>query len=103
MLELDQDNLEQVVADNPKVIVQYGAGWCGNCRMIRPKFKNLAAENPEVTFVYADAEKFPGTRKLAKIENLPTFAGFVQGKLVTQNFGNKIEIVEEMLNEIANH
>ncbi|WP_313361293.1 thioredoxin domain-containing protein, partial [Empedobacter sp.] len=35
-VELEQDNLAQVVADNNIVIVQYGAGWCGNCRLVKP-------------------------------------------------------------------
>lgn len=103
MQELEQDNLGEFLKNNPKVIVQYGAGWCGNCRLIKPKFKKLAAENEAVTFLYIDAEKFPGSREFAKIENLPTFAGFVDGELVKQNFGTKIEIVKEILDEITNH
>ncbi len=43
-LELTEDNLQQYVADNNKVMVQYAASWCGNCRIMKPKFKKLAAE-----------------------------------------------------------
>ena len=28
--ELESDNLGQVIKDNEKVVVQYGATWCGN-------------------------------------------------------------------------
>ena len=48
--ELTQDNLTEIVADNPKVIVQYSASWCGNCRIMKPKFKKLASENKEAIF-----------------------------------------------------
>lgn len=100
MIDLEQDNLEQLVKDNDKVLVQYGAGWCGNCRMIKPKIKNLASENEGITFVYVDAEKLPNSRKLATVSNLPTFAAFSGGQLVDQTQGNKIEIVQELLEKI---
>ena len=90
--ELTEDNLEQIVADNKTVVVQYAATWCGNCRIMKPKFKKLATENPDAVFVIADAEKFPNTRKLATVDNLPTFATFKAGAFVNQVQTNKFEI-----------
>lgn len=103
MIELNEDNLEQVVQDNNLVIVQYGAGWCGNCRIVKPKFRKLSEANENVTFAYVDAEKLPNSRKLAEVKNLPHFAAFKNGQLVNQADGNKIEIVEGLLNEITNN
>ena len=100
MIDLETDTLDQFVTEHKKVLVQYGAGWCGNCRMIKPKVRNLASENEDITFVYVDAEKLPGTRKLADVSNLPTFAVFSDGQLVDQAQGNKIELVEELLTTI---
>ena len=68
--ELSQDNLSEIVTGNKTVIVQYSAGWCGNCRIMKPKFKKLSSENQEIVFVLADAEKFPESRKLADVSNL---------------------------------
>jgi thiol-disulfide isomerase/thioredoxin len=103
MQELDADNLEQLVSNNSKVMVQYGATWCGNCKLTKPKFKKLSTENTDIVFVYVDAEKFPAARKLADVSNLPTFAGFVNGTLVKQSQGNKIEVIEEVLHEVTNN
>ncbi len=99
--ELDQDNLEQIVADNNIVVVQYAATWCGNCRIMKPKFKKLASENEGVPFIYADAEKFPNTRKLATVDNLPTFATFKDGVFVNQTQTNKFEILKDLVNEVV--
>jgi thioredoxin 1 len=77
--ELKQDNLQEIVKNNETVIVQYSAGWCGNCRIMKPKFKKMASDKTEATFVIVDAEKFPESRKLANVNNLPTFAAF-QGR-----------------------
>jgi len=37
--ELEKDNLAEIVSGEPVVVVQYSAGWCGNCRIMKPKFK----------------------------------------------------------------
>ena len=100
VLELTEDNLQQYVADNNKVLVQYAASWCGNCRIMKPKFKKLAAENEGVTFLIVDAEKLPDSRKLANVDNLPTFAAFEGGALVDQVQTNKAESLIDLFNKI---
>lgn len=99
--EITEDNLEQLLASNPKVMVQYGASWCGNCKITKPKFKRMAEENVGIEFYYVDAEKFPNSRQFANVSNLPTFAGFVNGTLVKEAQGNKIETIQEVLHEVA--
>jgi len=95
--ELNQDNLAQIIADNPKVVVQYSATWCGNCRIMKPKFKKLASESEGTVFVIADAEKFPESRKLATVDNLPTFASFSNGSLEGQVQTNKFDVLKDFL------
>ncbi|MGG6231650.1 thioredoxin family protein [Tenacibaculum sp. SDUM215027] len=99
--ELSQDNLSEVVADNKKVVVQFSATWCGNCRIMKPKFKKLSSENEGMVFVIADAEKFPESRKLADVSNLPTFATFIDGKFVSQTQTNKFDVLKDLVNEVA--
>ena len=41
----------------------------------------MSEEFVEAVFVIADAEKFPDSRKLAEVDNLPTFAAFRDGAL----------------------
>lgn len=101
LIELQEDNLQQVVSENNEVIVQYSAGWCGNCRLMKPKFKRLSTENDAIAFVIADAEKYPGSRKLASVKNLPTFAIFKNGELINQVQTTKEEHLKNLINEIA--
>ncbi len=98
--ELSQDNLSELIANNETVVVQYSATWCGNCRIMKPKVKKLASELTNITFVIADAEKFPESRKLATVDNLPTFAAFKDGKFVNQTQTNKFDVLKELVNEI---
>jgi thioredoxin 1 len=99
--ELSEDNLAAIVAGNKTVVVQYAATWCGNCRIMKPKFKKLASENESMVFVIADAEKFPESRKLADVSNLPTFATFVDGAFVNQTQTNKFDVFKDLVNEVV--
>ena len=97
--ELTEDTLQQIVAEQDQVVVQYSASWCGNCRIMKPKFKKLAAENENIPFYYVDAEKLPESRKLAKVDNLPTFAIFKKGELFNQVQTNQAESLINLFNE----
>ncbi|MCH4830632.1 thioredoxin family protein [Flavobacterium columnare] len=100
LLELNEDILQNVINENEKVIVQFSASWCGNCRIMKPKFKKLSTETEGLTFVIVDAENSPESRKLANVSNLPTFATFVNGKLVKETQTNKAEVLSELVSEI---
>ncbi|MDY0089490.1 MAG: thioredoxin family protein [Flavobacteriaceae bacterium] len=100
LIELNEDILQEIVNKNEKVVVQYSASWCGNCRIMKPKFKKMATDNENMTFVLVDAENNPESRKLANVSNLPTFATFKNGVLVNQTQTNKAEVLTELVNEI---
>jgi len=99
-LELEQDNLQELVSKNEVVVVQFSASWCGNCRIMKPKFKKLASENESAIFAMVDAEQFPESKKMAKVDNLPTFATFKNGLLVNQTQTNKAEVLAELVAEV---
>ena len=101
--ELVKDNLNEIISNNETVIVQYSASWCGNCRIMKPKFKKLASENEAVEFLMVDAEKYPESRKMATVDNLPTFATFKNGILVNQIQTNKFYLLKELVNDVTNN
>ncbi|WP_417886101.1 thioredoxin family protein [Zunongwangia sp.] len=101
--ELDKDNLNEIVSDNETVVVQYMAGWCGNCRLMKPKFKKLAGEHENASFIFVDAEKYPESRKMANVNNLPTFATFKNGAFVNQVQTNKFDVLKDLVNEVTSN
>ncbi len=102
--ELTEDNLSQLVQEKDKtIIVQYSAGWCGNCRVIKPKFKNFSEEYQQVEFVVVDAEQFPESRQLANVTNLPTFAAFKNGVFSKQIQTNKADTLKQFIDEITSN
>jgi thiol-disulfide isomerase/thioredoxin len=103
MQELEQDNLQEIISNNRIVIVQYSASWCGNCRIMKPKFKKLSSENEEALFIMVVAEKFPESRKLATVDNLPTFATFIDGKYANQVQTNKFDALKSLVDEVTSN
>lgn len=100
-VEIKEDNLQSILNEHNKVLVQFGAAWCGNCRLLKPKVKRLAEANENIEFIYVDAEKFPESRKLAEVTNLPTFAIYHDGKFINQVVTSKEEHLKEICDEIA--
>lgn len=101
--ELEQDNLQEIISENKTVVVQYMAGWCGNCRIMKPRFRKMARETEDAIFLLVDAEKFPESRKLATVDNLPTFAAFKDGELLNQVQTNKTEVLKELIDEVTSN
>lgn len=101
--ELKTDTLQSEVEDNKIVLVQYAAGWCGNCRIMKPKFKKFAREHDDAKFILIDAEKNPESRKLAEVDNLPTFAAFRDGELVKQVQTNKTDVLKSFIDETTSN
>jgi thiol-disulfide isomerase/thioredoxin len=103
MQELSEDNLQSIINEQHFVVVQYSATWCGNCRIMKPKFKKLASEMSDASFVIVDAEKFPESRKLATVDNLPTFAIFKSGQFVNQTQTNKFDVLKDLVDEASSN
>ena len=99
LTELITDTLETEINQHDIVLVQFSAGWCGNCRIMKPKFKKMANEYTHAKFYMIDAEKNPNSRKLANVSNLPTFAYFKSGELVNQIQTNKTDLLIDFVNE----
>ena len=103
LTELSTDTLKNEIDQHEKVLVQFSAGWCGNCRIMKPKFKKMSVENENIHFLMVDAEKNPNSRKLADVSNLPTFAFFNKGKLINEVQTNKTDLLLNFVDEASNY
>ena len=96
VLKATDSDFNNLIQTHPLVMVKYYADWCGSCRLMAPKYNQLADEIKDVTFLDVNAEENPAARKLADVSNLPFFATFRDGKLQEADFTAKIETVREM-------
>ena len=84
----DADFAAQVEGASELVLVDFGAAWCGPCRMMEPTIEALANEyagRVKVVTVDSDANQQTVTR--FNVRSLPTFMFFKGGRVVDQVIG----------------
>lgn len=101
LLEFNESHdLGKLIEENQKVVIQYGATWCGNCRITKPKFKQLATQYEDTLFVMVDAEKYPEAREYGTVQNLPVFTTYKNGERVENIFTSKPNTIEPLVQNI---
>jgi thioredoxin 1 len=73
---------ENTVRENPIVLVDFWASWCGPCRMFAPVFEQASAAHPGVVFGKVDTEAEQSLAAAAGISSIPTLMAFRDGILV---------------------
>ena len=71
-LNLTQDNFERTVDDNPMVVVDFWAPWCGPCRSFSPIFEATSEKYPDIVFAKVNTEEQPDLAGTFGIRSIPT-------------------------------
>lgn len=98
--------LNEVVSQlksEPKLFIRFHAKWCGVCKLIAPFVNKLQDDErfKDVKFLDIDVDESPDVKQAFKINNLPYFAAFKDGKLVEEFFTSKKDKIESTLEEVA--
>jgi thioredoxin 1 len=86
----DADFGADVLASPTPTLVEFTATWCPPCRMVAPALDQIAREEAgrlRVTSLDVDAN--PRTALEYQVLGMPTFALFIEGKIVTRFTGTR--------------
>ncbi|MFQ5837633.1 MAG: thioredoxin [Thermoplasmata archaeon] len=97
-IEVSDDELEELVKKESRVVVDFWAPWCQPCRVISPIVEELATQYEDgVTFAKLNIDDNPRSPANYGIMGVPTLLFFKEGELVDRIVGvvprSKIEAV----------
>jgi len=70
------------ISENPIVLVDFWASWCGPCRMFAPVYDAASQQHPDIVFGKIDTEAEQQLAAAARITSIPTLMAFRDGILV---------------------
>ncbi|WP_372840310.1 thioredoxin TrxC [Phaeovulum sp.] len=86
--ELNPGTLAKSIKDDLPVVVDFWAPWCAPCRQMAPEFIKAAAQlAPKVRFAKIDTQAFPQVAERHRIQGIPAFILFHNGREVARAAG----------------
>ncbi len=88
VLYLNEENFDEVIKKNEKVVVDFWASWCMPCRMVAPIFENLAKKyKDQIIFAKVNVDENPNIASKFGIMSIPNFIIFKNGEKVGEIVG----------------
>jgi thioredoxin 1 len=99
LIELNEENFAaEVLESDLPVIVDFGAVWCGPCKMLDPIVEELAGDwAGKVKFTHLDVDHNPNLTMQYSVMGVPTLMLFKGGDVVGRmsGFKPKAKIIDE--------
>ncbi len=76
VIELNQQNFESTISDNPFIVVDFWAPWCGPCRSFAPVFEKVSEDNADIVFAKVNTEDEQQIAAQFQIRSIPTLMIF---------------------------
>jgi thioredoxin 1 len=85
---LDDATFQGALDTTKPLLVEFGASWCGPCRLLEPVLEELAEEyGTQVKVMKADFDESHRTATQLGVRSLPTVVFFKNGKEVDRLVG----------------
>ena len=83
VFELTPDTAQNIIDNNPLLVVDFYAEWCGPCKTLKPVFEEVAKESsPKHLFAKVNIDKLPAIATKYSVTTIPTIVIFSNGKVI---------------------
>ncbi len=87
-IEIADNTFDKIIQDNPLVVVDCWAPWCGPCRMVTPVLEELAQDySGKILFGKLNVDENQNITTRYQIMSIPTLLVFKDGNLVDRIVG----------------
>ena len=87
VITVTKDNYAAVTAENPLVLLDFWAVWCGPCKMIAPILAEIAEERDDVVIGKVDVDSEMELAMQFGVASIPTLVVIKDGQPVNKAVG----------------
>ena len=86
-IELTNESFEKTVNENPMVIIDFWAPWCGPCKGFAPAYEKASEAHPDVVFAKVNTDEQQELAGSFGIRSIPTLMVFREKVILFQQAG----------------
>ena len=89
LIKATKDNINEILASEKRVLIDFYADWCGPCQMIAPFIEQIANEHPEYVVAKVNVDEETELAAEYDVRGIPLLMVFENGEVIRQAAGTR--------------